>query len=187
RNAIKAFVDRKDVFAVLPTGSGKSLMYQLAPWSTLWSYYVALIGSRYIQLSEEAFFFLVRLNTPHNHSPLERYQTHILTRIMSMTSSSYQGPPFGIESNLRPTDVPARACVRVCNRRRHAPSSRTDILPITLKYVKLSGYIASHHHAPSPCTDILPLTLKYVQLSGCFASRHHAPSPCTDILPITIN
>ena len=54
RNAIKAFVDRKD--AVLPTGSGKSLMYQLAPWSTLWSYYVALIGSRYIQLSEEAFF-----------------------------------------------------------------------------------------------------------------------------------
>ena len=26
RNAIKAFVDRKDVFAVLPTGSGKSLI-----------------------------------------------------------------------------------------------------------------------------------------------------------------
>src|SRR4029434_10288028 len=65
RNAIKAFVDRKDVFAVLPTGSGKSLMYQLAPWSTLWSYNVALIGSRYIQLSEEAFFFLVRLK----HAP----------------------------------------------------------------------------------------------------------------------
>src|SRR4029434_6039889 len=65
RNAIKAFVDRKDVFAVLPTGSGKSFMYQLAPWSTLWSYYVAVIGSRYIQLSEEAFFFLVRLK----HAP----------------------------------------------------------------------------------------------------------------------
>ena len=62
---IKTFVDRKYVFAVLPTGSGKSLMYQLAPWSTLWSYYVALIGSRYIQLSEEAFFFLVRLK----HAP----------------------------------------------------------------------------------------------------------------------
>ena len=31
RNAIKAFVDRKDVFAVLPTGSGKSLMYQMVP------------------------------------------------------------------------------------------------------------------------------------------------------------
>ena len=31
RNTIKAFVDRKYVFAVLPTGYGKSLMYQLAP------------------------------------------------------------------------------------------------------------------------------------------------------------
>ena len=30
RNAVKAFVDRKNVFAVLPMGSGKSLMYQLA-------------------------------------------------------------------------------------------------------------------------------------------------------------
>ena len=41
-NAIKAFVDRKDVFSVLPTGSGKSLIYQLA----LVSYYVVLIGCR---------------------------------------------------------------------------------------------------------------------------------------------
>src|SRR4029434_5503089 len=48
----------------------------------------------------------------------------------------------------------------------HAPSPRTDILPIALKYVKLSGCIASRRHAPSPCTDILPITLKYVQLSG---------------------
>ncbi|XP_062332384.1 putative ATP-dependent DNA helicase Q1 [Osmerus eperlanus] len=31
RNAIKAFVDGKYVFAVLPTGFGKSLIYQLAP------------------------------------------------------------------------------------------------------------------------------------------------------------
>jgi len=30
RTAINAFVDRKDVFAVLPTGFGKSLYYQLA-------------------------------------------------------------------------------------------------------------------------------------------------------------
>ena len=42
RNAIKAFVDRKDVFAILPTGSGKSLIYQLA----LVTYYVVLIGCR---------------------------------------------------------------------------------------------------------------------------------------------
>ena len=55
----------KYVFAVLPTGSGKSLMYQLARRYRLWPYYVALIGSRYIQLSKEAFFFLVRLK----HAP----------------------------------------------------------------------------------------------------------------------
>ena len=29
--ALKAFVEKKDVFAVLPTGFGKSLIYQLAP------------------------------------------------------------------------------------------------------------------------------------------------------------
>ena len=34
RNAIKAFVDRKYVFAVLPTGFDKSLIYQLAPMTT---------------------------------------------------------------------------------------------------------------------------------------------------------
>src|SRR4029434_3219267 len=42
RNAIKAFVNRKEVFAFLPTGSGKSLIYQLA----LVTYYVVLIGCR---------------------------------------------------------------------------------------------------------------------------------------------
>src|SRR4029434_4680626 len=51
--------------------------------------YVDLIGCSSIQLSEEAFFPWFGLNTPHNHSPTERYQTHILTRIMSMTSSGY--------------------------------------------------------------------------------------------------
>src|SRR4029434_475632 len=61
RNANKAFVDRKDVFAVLPKGFGKSLIYQLAPMT----YYVALIGCRSIQLSEEVIFFLVRLK----HAP----------------------------------------------------------------------------------------------------------------------
>ena len=34
RNANKAFVDRKDVFAVLPKGFGKSLIYQLNPMTT---------------------------------------------------------------------------------------------------------------------------------------------------------
>src|SRR4029434_649604 len=34
RNAIKAFVDRKDVFAVLPTGFSKNRIYQLAPLMT---------------------------------------------------------------------------------------------------------------------------------------------------------
>ena len=29
--ALKAFIEREDVFAVLPTGFGKSLIYQLAP------------------------------------------------------------------------------------------------------------------------------------------------------------
>ena len=33
RKANKAFVDRNYVFAVLPTGFGKSLIYQLAPMS----------------------------------------------------------------------------------------------------------------------------------------------------------
>ena len=71
RNAIKAFVDRKDVFAVPPTGFGKSLIYQLVLLTTTMrrltyvTYYVALIGCRSIQLSEEAFFFLVRLK----HAP----------------------------------------------------------------------------------------------------------------------
>jgi len=36
RTAIKAFVGRKDVFAVLPTGFGKSLIYQLAPMVAKW-------------------------------------------------------------------------------------------------------------------------------------------------------
>ena len=42
RNAIKAFVNQKDVFAFLPTGSGKILIYQLA----LVTHYVVLIGCR---------------------------------------------------------------------------------------------------------------------------------------------
>ena len=42
-----------DVFTVLPTGFGESLIYQLARFT----YYVALIGCTSIQLSEEAFFF----------------------------------------------------------------------------------------------------------------------------------
>ena len=33
------------------------------------------------------FFSWFGWNTPHNHSPMEQYQTHILTTIMSMTTS----------------------------------------------------------------------------------------------------
>ena len=51
RTAIKAFVNRKDVFSILPTGFGKTYV----------TYSVALIGCRCIQLSAEAFSFLVRL------------------------------------------------------------------------------------------------------------------------------
>ena len=51
------------------------------------TYYIALIGCRSIQLSDEAFYFLVRLKHAHNHSPMERSQTHILTRIVSLTMS----------------------------------------------------------------------------------------------------
>ena len=35
------------------------------------------------------FFSWFGWNTPHNHSTMEQYQTHILTRIMSMTTSGY--------------------------------------------------------------------------------------------------
>src|SRR4029434_10935722 len=51
--------------------------------------------------------------------------------------------------------------VRVCNHRRcHAPSTCTDILPITLKYVKLSGWITNRRrHAPSPRAHIPPVAL----------------------------
>ena len=35
------------------------------------------------------FFSWFSWNTPHNHSPMEQYQTHILPRIMSMTTSGY--------------------------------------------------------------------------------------------------
>ena len=31
RSALKAFIDKRDVFCVLPTGFGKSLIYQLVP------------------------------------------------------------------------------------------------------------------------------------------------------------
>ena len=31
RTALESFIERKDVFALLPTGFGKSLIYQLAP------------------------------------------------------------------------------------------------------------------------------------------------------------
>src|SRR4029434_7879516 len=84
RNVIKAFVDRKDVF-----GSSKSLIYQLAPMVyVMVIHYVALIWIYLQPLSKEAFLFPGSVETrPHNHSPMEQYQTNILTRIMSRTQS----------------------------------------------------------------------------------------------------
>ena len=55
--------------------------------------YVALIGCRSIQLSEEAFFFLVRLKRPIITAQWSSIRL-ILTRIMSMTTSGYQCPYF---------------------------------------------------------------------------------------------
>ena len=43
RTVIKAFVDRKYVFAVLPTGFGKSLIYQLAVTTPLLRCYAPLL------------------------------------------------------------------------------------------------------------------------------------------------
>ena len=85
RNVIKAFVDRKDVFAVLPTRFGKSLIYQLA----LVTYYVGLIGCRSIQLSG-GIFFPGSVETRPIITAQWSGITHILTRIMSMTSSGYK-------------------------------------------------------------------------------------------------
>src|SRR4029434_9317953 len=45
--------------------------------------------------------------------------------------------------------------VHFCNRRRHAPSPWTHILPISLETVKLSGSITNRgRHAPSPRAHI---------------------------------
>ena len=55
RNVIKAFVDQKYVFAVLPTGFGKNCIYQLAPMTTT-----------LIQLSEQNYEYdIVRLGLIH--------------------------------------------------------------------------------------------------------------------------
>ena len=70
RNAIKAFVDGKYVFAVLPTGFGKSLIYQVYPIERG----ICFPGS-----------FTAR--PIHSHSLPESFQTNILTRIIRMTTS----------------------------------------------------------------------------------------------------
>ena len=71
RNAIKAFVDGKYVFAVLPTGFGKSLIYQVHP----------------IERRGICFPGSFKTRPIHSHSLLESFHTHILTRIMRMTTS----------------------------------------------------------------------------------------------------
>ena len=40
--------------------------------------------------------FLGSVETPHTHSPTERYQTHILSRIMSMTTSGKRSRGWGL-------------------------------------------------------------------------------------------
>ena len=71
RNAIKAFVDGKYVFAVLPTGFGKRLIYQVYP----------------IERRGICFPGSFKTRPIHSHSLPESFQTHILTRIMRMTTS----------------------------------------------------------------------------------------------------
>ena len=69
RNAIKAFVDGKYVFAVLPV-FGERLIYQVYPIKRV----ICFPGS-------------FKTRPIHSHSLLESFQTHILTRIMRMTTS----------------------------------------------------------------------------------------------------
>ena len=71
RNAIKAFVNGKYVFAVLPTGFGKSLIYRVNP----------------IERRGICFPGSFKTRPIHSHSLREGFQTHILTRFMRMTTS----------------------------------------------------------------------------------------------------
>ena len=69
----------------------KSVCHMAKPWELAALVQLSSVDNNYASLNIHHilrhFFSWFGWNTPHNHSPMEQYQTHTLTRIMSMTTS----------------------------------------------------------------------------------------------------